>query len=90
VTPAFPVIHSELLPALRYKVLAEDQPQYISLPALVSEFHQGRLTTRWSLTWRERWKLLRTGTLFIQVLTFGEPLMPLKPMVDEPTAEQCL
>jgi hypothetical protein len=100
VTPVAPVL-AEGIPALfspnlvaspylRSTVWAANQPQYTALPAIVSSGETGRTTTRWSLTWRERWKLLASGTLFIQVLTFGRPLMPVKPMVDEPTAEECL
>jgi hypothetical protein len=75
---------------LKNTMYAEHQAQYKRLPALVAMAQPGRATTRWQLTWRERWKVLLTGELWIQGLTFCRPLMPLKPMVDEPSVEECL
>jgi hypothetical protein len=77
-------------PAVRATVYAEDQPQYVKLPALIGRAQPHKATTRWRLTWRERWKLFWRGELFIQILTFGHPLQPLKPLVDEPSAEECV
>ncbi len=56
---------------------AKDQPEYIPLPALVSEDKERRVVTGWQLTWRERFRLLLTGKLFHSQLTFGQPLQPL-------------
>ena len=70
-------------------LLAKDQPQYNTLPALRSDQPTGRTTTRWKLTWRERLRLLVTGHLYIQVLTFQTPFQPIKPMVEEPSIEEC-
>ena len=91
-TPVSPVLprSAELPSELRTTVWAKHQSQYNSLPAIVSSRETGRTTTRFRLTWRERWKLLFSGNLFVQVLTFGRPLMPIKPMVNEPAAGECL
>lgn len=88
--PTTPVLKSQLVHGLAETVIAENQPPYKRLPAVVSGLATGRITTRWELTWRERWKLLWRGELYIQVLTYGEPLLPLKPFVDEPTVRECL
>lgn len=60
-------------------VLAEDQPEYLPLPVCLEP--DGCVTSCWSLTWRERWKLLLTGRLWISSLTFHLPLQPIKPSV---------
>lgn len=81
-------------------VIAKDQPEYLQLPAhRVPEEQafnspdpvlriEGRLTCCWQLTWRERWKLLRTGRLWFQTLTFYHPLQPILPLVDKPELDQ--
>ncbi len=55
---------------------AENQPEYIPLPA--HRQPDGTVTTRWRLTWRERLRILLTGDLWLQVLTFNRPLQPVK------------
>lgn len=57
-------------------VFAEHQPEYLPLPAHVLAGNQGTTTFCWKLTWRERLKVLRTGKLWHQVLTFKQPLQP--------------
>ena len=92
-TPVSPVLIAPgvLLPkALAETVFAKDQEQYHSLPALVCNIQPGRITTRWRLTVRERLRLLWTGNLYLQALTFNRPLQPQKPMICEPTVEECL
>jgi hypothetical protein len=69
VTPVFPG-----LPNLPEVTFAKDQPQYIPLPALLQS--DGLVTTRWSLTWRERIQVLFGGNLWLQVLTFNRPFQP--------------
>lgn len=61
---------------------AKDQPEYLPLPA-----HQGCdgvVTSCWQLTMRERLKMLFTGRLWLQQLSFGQPLQPQKPSADRP------
>lgn len=67
-------------------VYAKDQPEYLPLPA-----HQGidgRVTTCWTLTLRERLKLLFTGRLWFQQLAFGHPLQPQLPSADRPILQE--
>jgi hypothetical protein len=89
--PVSPVLRRALPSYLTDTTWAKDQPQYNVLPSIRSTEpgQSGRVTTRWRLTWRERWKLLAGGSLFIQILTFGMPLQPLLPFVGEPTLEEC-
>ena len=59
-------------------VIAKDQPEY--LPLLAGQFgdDEGRVIFCWKMTWRERVRVLLTGTLWQQVLTFNQPLQPQK------------
>jgi hypothetical protein len=61
---------------------AEDQPQYIPLP--VHRTEDGNVTSCWALSWRERIKLLFTGRMWFQVMTFNQPLQPQLPSADKP------
>jgi hypothetical protein len=75
---------------------AKDQPQYVPLPLLHSTqvggptHRQGRVTARFRLTWGERLRLLLFGNLWLQVLTFHEPLLPMLLLAKEPRPEDCL
>lgn len=61
--------------------IAKDQPQYIPLPAVIVG---DRVVTRWSLTFKERIRILFQGSMWLSILTFGQPLQPLKPQVECP------
>lgn len=65
-------------------IYAKDQPQYQALPAYHFGDAEGRIACRWSLSWRERLRVLFTGTIWHQVLTFGQPLQPQKLTVEKP------
>ncbi len=66
-------------------VIAKDQPQYRPLPAhRIHGDPNGQITFCWALTWRERLKVLWTGKLWHQVLTFNEPLQPQLLAVNKP------
>lgn len=66
-------------------VIAKDQPQYRPLPAhVVNGDPEGRITCCWQLSWRERLKVLWTGLIWHQVLTFNSPLQPQLLLVDKP------
>lgn len=66
-------------------VIAENQPEYESLPAhVVPGDHFGRVVFCWKLTWRERIKLLLTGKLWHHVLTFHQLLQPQRLEVTKP------
>jgi hypothetical protein len=57
-------------------VFAKDQPEYLPLPAL--SFRDGLIVTCWSLTWRERLRLLFGGNVFLGTLTFNKALQPVR------------
>lgn len=59
-------------------VYAENQPEYISLPGLKSKDAQGVLITAWSLSFKERLKLLFGTPLYLLLLTFNHPLQPVR------------
>lgn len=63
-------------------IFAEDQPEYLPLPA----FADGHVVvTCWTLTLWERIKLLWRGRVWLQQYNFGHPLQPQLPCVDRPT-----
>jgi len=53
---------------------AENQPEYLPLPAHKTE--DGVVTSCWGLSWRERFRVIWHGKIFLQVLTFNAPLQP--------------
>jgi len=57
-------------------VIAKNQPEYIPLPAHSSA--DGVITTCWELTLWERIKILINGYIYLQVMTFGKQLQPIK------------
>jgi hypothetical protein len=65
-------------------VIAKDQPEYLPLPAHQFNDEQGRIAFCWKVTWRERLKILFTGVLWQQVLTFNKPLQPQKLQTEKP------
>ena len=65
---------------------AEGQPEYLSLPAYRSA--NGLVTTLWKLSLWERIKVVVTGEMFLQVVSFNKPLLPLKMSVDKPLLEE--
>jgi hypothetical protein len=66
-------------------VVAKDQPQYQPLPAHVDKSSpEGKLTCCWEFSLRERIKLLFTGKVWHQVLTFNNSLQPQLLLVDKP------
>lgn len=62
----------------------DGQAQYLTVPLFYEEGLEGRITTLWRADWRERWKFLFTGELWLQQLTFGKQIQPQKPSVDTP------
>jgi hypothetical protein len=55
---------------------AEDQIEYRPLPAYKTR--DGEVTSCWKPTMRERLSLLFGGRVFVTMLTFNDPLQPLK------------
>lgn len=65
-------------------IIGKDQPQYRPLPAHVEPGQERRITFCWQLSWRNRLKVLLTGKVWHQVLTFHEPFQPQLLLVDKP------
>lgn len=65
-------------------VIAKDQPQYRPLPAHRHGDQKGRITCCWKLTWKERIRVLFSGVIWHQILTFKQPLQPQLLMVEKP------
>lgn len=64
-------------------VFAESQPEYLPLPAHITD--DGVVVTScWSLSFLERIKVIFTGRLFLQIVTFNKPLQPLRMSVNKP------
>ena len=57
-------------------VIAEDQPEYMPMPALALAGPEGEIICCWRLTWRERWQVLVGGRIWHHVLTFRRSLQP--------------
>ena len=67
---------------MREVVYGAEQKEYIPLPAVRCE--HGVVTTRWTMTWRERIRVALHGNIYVQILTFNAPLQPVKVRIDEP------
>jgi hypothetical protein len=65
-------------------VLAKDQPEYLPLPVHITCTRERITTSCWKLTWRERFKILLTGKVWVGQLTFGQPLQPQLVDIDSP------
>lgn len=64
-------------------IVAKDQPEYIPCPAeKVTLGGQTGLITRWRLSQEERDLLMEGADLFLVILTFGNPMQPVKLLVD--------
>ena len=65
----------------RNLVIAKDQPQYIPIPAYrqlgTKDFdHEGKVVFCMGLSFKERLRILFTGKIWCQVLTFNRTLHP--------------
>ncbi len=67
-------------------IFAMNQPEYRSLFAHKDK--DGKVTSCWKFTFKERLKILFKGNLFIRNLTFNKPLQPQLPMIDNPFEEK--
>jgi hypothetical protein len=56
-------------------VFAKDQLEYIPLPAISDG---NKVITKWKLTKEELEEIAITGELYLEILTFGQPLQPIK------------
>jgi len=55
-------------------VYAENQPEYLPLPAHRND--EGTVTSCWKLNLWERLLILFTGKIWWSVMTFGDPQLP--------------
>jgi hypothetical protein len=62
---------------------AEDQPEYMPLPAHRIDGDRGDVIFCESLNIRERIKILFTGKIWVSLLMFGKPLTPSAFTVDK-------
>jgi hypothetical protein len=67
---------------------AKNQKPYLPLPAIRDE--NGLVTTRWRLSWIDRFKALIRGDIYLRVMTFNNKLQPVKVMVDRPDVSQAV
>ena len=66
-------------------VIAKDQPEYLPLPAhRFAGDPQGRIACCWRMTWRERLRVLCTGLVWHEILTFGGALQPQRLSTEKP------
>jgi len=65
-----------------HTTFAKDQPEYLPLPAFISE--DGQVVTCWRFSLWERLLVLITGKMWIRQLTFNQPLQPICPQVKTP------
>lgn len=69
----------------RTTVYAKNQPEYLQLPSHVfKDSAEGRIACCWRMTWRDRLKILFSGLVWHEILTFGNPLQPQKLSADKP------
>ena len=66
-------------------VFAENQPEYLPLPACLTE--GGEVISCWKLSVWERIRILLFGRLWLRQLTFNNPLQPQLPQVNYPFAK---
>lgn len=57
-------------------VYAKDQPEYLPLPAFRNPSERGEVVCCWSLSFVERVRLLFTGRIWLELLSFNRPLQP--------------
>ena len=57
-------------------IFAENQPEYLPLPAHKIDEPEGRVISCWKLSFKERLKILFTGKMWCALMMFGQPLTP--------------
>jgi hypothetical protein len=75
VSPTVPGLNLEQI------TIAEHQPEYLPLPAIIVG---DRVVTRWKLSWAERFRILFSGNLWLILLTFGQPVQPIMLYAESP------
>lgn len=57
-------------------VFGEGQPEYLPLPAFKNHSELGEVITCWELSFWERIRILFLGKIWLNMITFNKPLMP--------------
>lgn len=65
-------------------VLGEGQPEYTPMPVYRYVGDEGRTVSVWRLSFWERLRLIFTGRIYVQVLTFRTPIQPQLLTVEKP------
>jgi hypothetical protein len=68
-------------------VFAANQPQYNPLRVVVSETRERRVLSRWTLTPEQRELVASGADIYLELMTFGEPLQPTRMALDPITEE---
>jgi hypothetical protein len=63
---------------------AEDQPEYLPLPALRMDDAEGTVISCWRLSFWERVRVLFLGCVWLSLWTFRRPLLPTKMSTERP------
>jgi hypothetical protein len=85
-SPVMQIVPGVDIPETDIVVYAKNQPPYIPLPMWKGD--DGLRISRWKLTWRERFQILFGGSLWLSILTFNNPLQPVKLEVRCPLVPQ--
>ena len=81
--------HSPVLPhspEINEGIYAKDQAEYLPLAACNIKYQDGTISviTCWSLSLMERLRILLSGRFWLEQMTFGKPLQPIRPTSYEP------
>lgn len=71
--PVLPVIPGSNLPEVVY---AQDQAEYNPLPCY--KMLDGTVITRWRCSWDERFRVFWSGNIYLEQMTFNQPLQPIR------------
>lgn len=59
-------------------IYAKDQPQYVPIRILLSKTPEGCALSRWTLTPEQRAAVAAGNDIFLEILTFGVSLAPMR------------
>lgn len=85
-TPVSPVLRQ--YPHWQETLIAKDQKEYTPLPVVRSI--SGVFTSRWRLSWRERFMIFFSGDLYLQQMTGNRGMQPIKLLTEEPGLDAAL
>ena len=57
-------------------VFAQDQPEYLPLPALKIDAPTGEVISCWKLSFKEKLTVLIFGRIWMSLMSFNKPLTP--------------